>query len=112
MQTAIQATQILFGAEIESLSDEELNSIFADVPSCTMTRMRLAEGLTLIDALIAVSLTSSKGESRRAIEGGSIYINNRKAVEVARVLTTSDLASESVIVFRHGKKKYALLRFE
>jgi len=28
------------------------------------------------------------------------------------MLTPSDLASESVIVLRQGKKKYALLRFE
>ena len=112
VQTALRASQILFGAEIESLSDKELNAIFADVPSSTMHRARLDEGLTLIDALVAVLLVSSKGEARRAIEGGSVYINNRKVGEIARVLTTSDLASESVIVLRVGKKKYALLRFE
>ena len=112
LQTALRASQILFGAEIESLSDKELNSIFADVPSSTMPRAKLAEGLTLFDALDCVSLVSSKGEARRAIEGGSVYINNRKVGEIARVLTKSDLASESVIVLRVGKKKYALLRFE
>ena len=112
LQTALRASQILFGAEIESLNDKGLNSIFADVPSSVLPRARLDEGLTLIDALVAVSLVSSKGEARRAIEGGSVYINNRKVGEIARVLTTSDLASESVIVLRVGKKKYALMRFE
>jgi hypothetical protein len=91
---------------------EFLNEIFEDVPSSTLPFARLKEGVTLIDALIAVSLAASKGEARRAIEGGSVYINNRKAEGIGRLLTTSDLASETVIVLRLGKKKYALLRFE
>jgi len=112
LQSALKASQTLFGAEIDSLSERELGEIFADVPSSTLPRLRLEEGLTLIDALVAVSLASSKGEARRAIEGGSVYINNRRAEGIDRVLTIADLASETVIVLRHGRRKYALLRFE
>ena len=112
LKSAVRASKTLFGAEIDSLSDDELNEIFADVPSSSIPTARLNEGLSLIDALVAVSLASSKGEARRAIEGGSVYINNRRAEGIDRVLTTADLASETVIVLRVGKKKYALLRFE
>jgi tyrosyl-tRNA synthetase len=112
LQSALRASQTLFGAEIDSLSERELSEIFADVPSSTLPRARLSEGLTLIDALVAVGLATSKGEARRAIEGGSAYINNRRAEGIDRVLTTADLASETVIVLRHGRRKYALLRFE
>ena len=112
MQSALQATQTLFGAEIDSLSERELSEIFADVPSSTKPRSLLEIGLPLIDALVAVSLASSKGEARRSIEGGSVYVNNRKIATLDRVLTTTDLVGESVIVLRVGKKKYALLRFE
>lgn len=112
LQTSLKASKTLFGAEIDSLSDKDLNEIFEDVPSSTLPFARLNEGVTLIDALIAVSLAASKGEARRAIESGSVYINNRKAEGIGRLLTTSDLASETVIVLRLGKKKYALLRFE
>ena len=112
LQSALRASQTLFGAEIDSLSERELSEIFADVPSSTLPRARLDEGLTLIDALVAVGLAASKGEARRAIEGGSAYVNNRRAEGIDRVLTTADLASETVIVLRHGRRKYALLRFE
>jgi tyrosyl-tRNA synthetase len=112
LQSAMAASQMLFGGEINSLSDQELNSIFSDVPSSSLPRARLTEGLTLIDALCAVGLSTSKGEARRAIEGGSVYINNRKVEGIDRKLSEADLASESVIVLRVGKKKYALLRFE
>jgi len=112
LQSALRATQTLFGAEIDSLSERELSEIFADVPSSTKSRSLLESGLPLIDALVAVSLASSKGEARRSIEGGSVYVNNRKIATLDRVLTTTDLVGESVIVLRVGKKKYALLRFE
>ena len=112
LQSALRATQTLFGAAIDSLSEKELNEIFADVPSSTRPKSLLENGLTLNDALVAVSLTSSKGEARRSIEGGSVYVNNRKIAAIDRMLTTSDLVGDSVIVLRVGKKKYALLRFE
>jgi len=45
------------------------------------------------------------------IEQGSIYINNRRQEDLNHRLTAGDLASESTIVLRCGKKKYAVLKF-
>jgi tyrosyl-tRNA synthetase len=45
------------------------------------------------------------------VEQGGAYVNNRRVDGPDRQLTADDLASESVIVLRSGKKKYALLRF-
>lgn len=112
LRSAIKASETLFGAEIESLNDQELVSIFADVPSKSLPWSRLSDGLSLIEALVLSGLTTSKGEARRSIESGSVYINNRRAEGIDRILTKADLASETVIVLRYGKKKYALLRFE
>jgi tyrosyl-tRNA synthetase len=112
LESAMKATKTLFGAEIDSLSDTELNAIFTDVPSNTLPMAGLQSGLPLIEALVAAGLASSKGEARRSIEQGSVYINNRKAEGIDRVLTAKDLASETVTVLRQGKKRYALLRFE
>jgi tyrosyl-tRNA synthetase len=39
-------------------------------------------------------------------------VNNRVRGDVETKLTAADLASETVMVLRSGKKKYALLRFE
>lgn len=112
LAAAQKATQTLFGAEIETTTDAELNDIFADVPSTLVERSRLVAGLPLTEALCMATLTTSKGDARRAIEGGAAYINNRKAEGVDRVLTEKDLASETVIVLRNGKKKFGLLKFE
>ena len=112
VRSAQQATQVLFGAEIENLSDGDLLSIFEDVPSKALAAEVLdGPGYALIDALIAAGLANSKGEARRAIEGGGIYLNNRRVNTVDRMLQRTDLASESVMVLRSGRKKYGLLRF-
>ena len=110
LAVAQKATDIFFGAEISELKDAQLVSIFADVPSVEITRARLDEGLPLIDALVMTKLAASKGEARRAIGQGGAYVNNRPETEIDRRLTAADLASESTMVLRCGKKRYALIR--
>ncbi len=39
------------------------------------------------------------------------YVNNRRVEGIDTRLSTEHLASETVMVLRSGKKKYALLRF-
>jgi tyrosyl-tRNA synthetase len=111
---ARRATDIFFGAEISDLNDAQLAEIFADVPSQRLPRRALSDGggLPIIDALIAAGLAKSKGDARRATEQGGTYVNNRRVSGIDTRLTAADLASETVMVLRSGKKNYALLRFD
>ncbi len=112
LDSALNASAMLFsGKEISNLRDAEVLEIFSNVLIVEMPRTRLSQGLLLIDALVESTLASSKSEARRTIEQNGAYINNRPASGLDRTLTESDLASESVIVLRSGKKKYAILRF-
>jgi tyrosyl-tRNA synthetase len=109
---ARRASEVLFGAEIADLTDAELAEIFADVPSRELPRAALAEaGLSVVDALYEAGLAASKSEARRVITQGGAYVNNRRVANAEARLTPADLASESVLVLRTGKKRYALLRF-
>jgi tyrosyl-tRNA synthetase len=111
--SAQKATEVFFGAEIENLTDAQLADIFADVPSQTLPRDKLSgDGLPLADAFAESGLAKSKSEARRTIAQGGAYVNNRPRTDVETRLTAADLASETVMVLRSGKKKYALLRFE
>ena len=114
LAAARRATEIFFGAEIAELDDAQLAQIFADVPSQTVSKDLLLQdgGLPIVEALVAAGLAKSKGEARRTVEQGGAYVNNRRAEGVETRLTAADLASQSVMVLRTGKKKYALLRFE
>jgi tyrosyl-tRNA synthetase len=111
LAAARKATEVFFGAEIENLTDAQLGDIFADVPSVTLPRDRLGgEGLPLVDAFVETGLAKSKGEARRTIAQGGAYVNNRPRTDGETKLTAADLASETVLVLRSGKKKYALIR--
>jgi tyrosyl-tRNA synthetase len=105
------ATEILFGREIQGLSDAELADIFGDVPSTQLERNRLEGGIDLISLLVEMGASASKGEARRALTAGSIYLNNVKVTDAALMVTTAQLASESSLVVRMGKKNYFLARF-
>lgn len=113
LETAQRASKILFGGEIDALSDAQLGEIFEDVPSAELPRSALeGEGLWIVEALTAANLTSSKGEARRTIKEGGAYVNNRRITDIDARLSTENLASETVMVLRKGKKRYALLRFQ
>lgn len=112
LAAANRASEILFGGQIDRLSDRELSEIFADVPSCELPRERLdGDGLRIIDALRGAGLAGSAGEARRAIADGGVYVNNRRVSDIDRLLGAADLASETVMVLRKGKRNYALLKF-
>ena len=112
LESAKRATEIFFGAEIDQLSDAQLNEIFTDVPSRELPRTRLDERLSGVEALVEAGLVKSKSEGRRTIEQGGAYVNNRRLEQVDVQLGPEHLASGSVMVLRTGRKKYALLRFK
>jgi tyrosyl-tRNA synthetase len=112
LATAERATRFFFGEAIENASDAELESIFGDVPSGELPRLALEEpGLSVVDAVVACGLAKSKSEARRLITQGGVYVNNRRVEDLEKRLTTSDLASPSIMILRTGKKNYGLLRF-
>jgi tyrosyl-tRNA synthetase len=113
LTAAQRATEVFYGAVIANLSDMQLTEIFADVPSKQLDRKLLSDdgGLPIVDALVAAGLAKSKGEARRIVQQGGAYVNNRRIDSVDARLTAADLASETVMVLRSGKKNYALLRF-
>jgi len=107
-----QEYQILCDAmTLAGLSDEDLASIFADVPSVTAERSLLSGGLKLSQALVKAGACASKGEAVRLIQGGGVYLNNRK-ISADGPVTETELASKSMLVLRTGKKSYFLMRFE
>jgi len=111
LRRATLASKVLFGAEISDLSDKDLNEIFGDVPSAEYSAATLdSDGLGLIDALALTGLCKSKGEARRTIKEGGANVNNVRRDDIETKLTTADKASESIIVLRRGKKKFALVK--
>jgi tyrosyl-tRNA synthetase len=108
---AVRASVALFNKqELSGLSDDELASVFRDVPSITLDRSVLAAGPRLSQILVQSGACASRGEANRLIQGGGVYLNNTR-MDADRALSEADLASKSTLVLRTGKKSYYLVRF-
>jgi len=110
LKAALAASEALFGGEVSGLSDADLTDIFADVPSFTVAVAALDAGMKIADVLVAAGAAKSKGEAQRLVQGGGVYINNKRIEGPATVVQRRDLASETMFVVRVGKKSYYLGR--
>jgi len=110
---ALKATETLFGGEMEGLGADEVADVFSDVPSSSMPRSSLdGEGMALVDLLARSGVAASKGDARRSIEGGGIYVNNRRISEAARRVRAADAIEGRFLVIRKGKKSYHLVALD
>jgi tyrosyl-tRNA synthetase len=107
---AEQATQALFGGDISGLSSAEIADIFADVPSCELSKSQIeGAGQPLVDLLVKAGLSQSKGDARRSLGEGGIYLNNRRAAD-GQMVVTADALEGRFIVLRKGRKNYTLVK--
>ena len=77
-KNAERAGEALFSEEIASLDENTLLQVVSDAPSSKMTRSELSAGIDIVDLLVRCELASSKGEARRFLEQGGVYINNQR----------------------------------
>jgi tyrosyl-tRNA synthetase len=110
---AEQASRVLFGEELGNLSLQDVIDIFSDVPSVEMGRALFGgEGLGMVDLVASAGLAASKGEARRLIEGGGIYLNNVRVKDIKRAVSLPDTIEGQAFVLRKGQKEYRLVRLK
>ncbi len=98
----IAASEALFGqGDLTSLDAATLRSAIAELPRATGT-----PASPVAQLLVDSGLTSSLGESRRAIEQGGVYLNNERVDDAAALLGSSVLAG-GIAVLRRGKRTLA-----
>jgi tyrosyl-tRNA synthetase len=108
---AEQASQALFGGDISGLSAAEISDIFSDVPSCELSKAQLeGAGMPVADLLVTAGVSKSKGEARRSLQEGGIYINNQRVNDPNPAVGINALLEGQFIVLRKGKKNYTLVK--
>lgn len=109
-QEAIRASEVLFGAPLEGISEATFNDIVGEVPTKPLEQPRLeGTGFLLTEALVHAGLCPSKGQARKDVEGGGIYVNNIREASAQRALTAADLLFGKHVLLRKGKKNYTVL---
>jgi tyrosyl-tRNA synthetase len=103
------ASNALFGGSLDELTEDALPHLAAAVPSTPITQAALAEGIPVLDALVAAGAQSSKGAARRLIQQGGLYVNDQRWSDPERPLTREEALFGRAILLRTGKNKYHLL---
>ncbi len=111
LEAAMRATSFFFGGTIENVTDKDVASIFADVPSIEQKRSDLEAGIAILDLLAETPLFKSKGEARRSVQQKGVYLNNIQIAGEDMLVKPEHLASESSLVIRKGKKNYCVVKF-
>jgi tyrosyl-tRNA synthetase len=107
---AICASEILFGGGLEGISETTFNDIVGEVPSKEVEKTKLAgDGSPLVELLVHSGLCPSKGQARKDVEGGGVYINNVREASFQRAVTSNDLLFGKHLLLRKGKRNYVVL---
>ncbi|MGH7676459.1 MAG: tyrosine--tRNA ligase [Gemmatimonadales bacterium] len=107
-RAAEHASLILFGdLDPHNASNDVFDTLAGEIPT---TVVPPSDTVGVVDALTRTGLVKSKGEARRAIEQGGIYVNQQRERAVERRLGPGDWIAGRNVLLRKGKKEYALLR--
>jgi len=107
---AQRASEILFGGNLEGIRESTFNEIVGEVPTKELALTQLeGAGMPLLEALVHAGLCPSKGQARKDLEGGGVYLNNVRQTEGQKALTTNDLLFGKHLLLRKGKKNYVVL---
>jgi tyrosyl-tRNA synthetase len=110
LAAARRATEALFGGDLTGLPADQIQDVFGDVPSSQIGGDALSgQGKPFVDLLVECGLASSKGDARRSIEGGGLYLNNERVGDASRAVMMDDALEGRFIVLRKGKKRYHLV---
>lgn len=107
---AMRASEILFGGELAGVAETTFNEIVGEVPTKEVPRTQLADpGLPLVEVLVHSGLSTSKGQARKDIEAGGVYLNNVREANSQRSVTGHDLLFGKHILVRKGKRNYVVV---
>lgn len=112
---AVEASDILFGkgtaASLQRLSEDDFLAVFDGVPQMTIARTIVESGCQMVDLICEQSgMFPSKGEARRLIAQGGLFLNKEKVADAAMVVTTGHLISGRYLLLQKGKKSYFIIK--
>jgi tyrosyl-tRNA synthetase len=108
---AYEVTKLVHGEAEATKARQLAEALFggggntSNMPSTEVTADELAGGINIIDALVKTGLTPSKGEGRRLVQQGGIYIEE-SPVTAFDFIITKDMFKKNELIIKKGKKTY------
>ena len=110
---AFEATRITHGERAAKEAEAAAAAAFSSsasgdldaLPTTVITQERLSAGISPLDLFVETGLSASRGEAKRLIRQGGMYVNDKRIDSLESMLTEKNLTSEGILL-RAGKKKY------
>ena len=108
---AYEVTKLVHGEEEAEKAQQAAEALFGggaaagSVPTTHITEAQLDEDARVTTWAVNCGLCKSRGEARKTVEGGGLYIGDEKVADVNKTLTWAELQGEGVLL-RKGKKSY------
>ena len=111
---AVKASEILFNndtAEIlKQLSEEQLLQVMEGVPVIEFSKEELLAGTDIVSFLAETKVFPSKGEARKMVQGGGVFVNKLKIDSTELMINADMLLNEKFLLVQKGKKNYYLIK--
>jgi tyrosyl-tRNA synthetase len=104
-----KASEIMFGGSLEGVEQRTLDLLASVMPVVEIDRAELTAGIAIVE-LLSRTVADSKNAARRLLQQGGAYVNNVRVSDAARKITTTDLATPTMLVVRGGRKDYRLVK--
>ena len=100
----------LFGSEAPTAA--VLDALRGIVPETSVSAGTLVGGESLVDALEATGLCSSRGDARRTIAGGGVRVNGQRVGTEVMALPDEAVVGGRFVLLQKGKRQRHLLLIE
>jgi tyrosyl-tRNA synthetase len=104
-----KASEIMFGGSLEGVEQRTLDLLASVMPVVEIDRAELTAGIAIVE-LLSRTVADSKNAARRLLQQGGAYVNNVRVSDAERKITTTDLATPTMLVVRGGRKDYRLVK--
>jgi tyrosyl-tRNA synthetase len=115
-QSVMKVSELLFNRkanrnQLLQLDDRELETVAREIPSFSLDKDALSNGINIIDLLAEhTRIVHSKGDARRAIQNNAIAVNKDKVTSHEETVNHEDLLHGKYMMVENGKKnKYMLV---
>lgn len=106
LEQAKRISAALFSGDIRSLTADEIEEGFKEMPTFTAG----TETKNIVDWLVDLGVEPSKRQAREDITKGAISINGERVNELETDITAEDAIGGKFIIVRKGKKNYSLVK--
>ncbi|MCM3039540.1 tyrosine--tRNA ligase [Paenibacillus motobuensis] len=103
---AKKITEALFSGDIKSLTADEIEQGFKEMPTFQASK----EAKNIVDWLVDVGIEPSKRQAREDITSGAISLNGEKITDTEMNVTVDNSFEGRFIIIRKGKKNYNLVK--